>query len=62
MNSPFKNYLAQEKEAVKQIAVNVSEELGSRLLTPTPGTRMILAALVKVRQWYKLLKMYIFTQ
>lgn len=37
---------AQEKEAVKKVAANVSEELGSRLLTPTPGSRAILAALV----------------
>ena len=40
--------LAQEKEAVKKVAANVSEELGSRLLTPTPGSRAILAALVMV--------------
>ena len=39
---------SQEKVAIKKIAANVSEELGSRLLVPTPGSRAILGTIVKV--------------
>lgn len=49
MNLERKSVLLSEKqkEAVKQVAGNISQELGSRLLAPTPGAKAILSHLVK---------------
>jgi len=37
----------RQKEAVKKVAGNISQELASRMLVPTPGARAILSHLVK---------------
>jgi len=37
----------KQKDAVKQVAGNISQELASRMLVPTPGARAILSHLVK---------------
>ena len=39
---------SKEKIAIKKISANISEELGNRLLVPTPGTRALLGTVVKV--------------
>jgi len=38
---------SEQKEVVQKVSKNVSEELGVRLLAPTPGARAYLATLVK---------------
>ena len=45
---PMGNFLTQEqKEVVAKVSDNVSEELGARLLSSTPGSRMFLSTLCK---------------
>ena len=38
----------KERNAIKTISSNISEELGNRLLVPSPGTRALLGSIVKV--------------
>jgi len=41
---------SEQKEVVQKVSKNVSEELGVRLLAPTPGARAYLATLVKEKR------------